>query len=357
MQALLWLLLPLAAASGWWMALYSETKKKKHARTMLNSAYGQSLNYLLNEQHDKASEVLIQMVAVDPDTVELHLALGSLFRQRGEVDRAITVHQNIIARSKLSKALHNQARLELGHDFLKAGLLDRAEQVFLGLLERKVYEKVVCQHLVDIYQQLKEWEKALVLGERLMVLDSDAWRLRLAQYHCEIGDAALRRKDFDLALQQAEQARIEDPNCVRATLLMAAICQRRGDYRSAIEAYRCVEHQDPCLMPEVTDEIRNCYDRLGQRKSWEDYRDGLVERHGYLEFLRVNQLQQQVQKPAVPQLRYRCHECGFASRKLFWQCPGCQSWSSVKPITQLYVRPSLGWRCGPRTGRCAETEE
>ena len=141
---------------------------------MLNSAYGQGINYLLNEQPDKASEVLIQMVEVDPDTVELHLALGSLFRQRGEVDRAIAVHQNIISRSKLSKALRNQASLELGRDFLKAGLLDRAEQLLLSLLERKEYEKVVCQYLIDIYQQVKEWGKALEIGERLVTLDSGA---------------------------------------------------------------------------------------------------------------------------------------------------------------------------------------
>ena len=114
MQALLWPLLPIAAASGWWMARYGAIKEKNRSRAMLNSAYGQGLNYLLNEQTDKASEVLIRMVEVDPDTVELHLALGSLFRQRGEVDRAIAVHQNIIDRSRLSKALHNQASLELG---------------------------------------------------------------------------------------------------------------------------------------------------------------------------------------------------------------------------------------------------
>ncbi len=333
MQALLWLLLPLAAASGWWMAQYSERKKKTCSRAMLNSAYGQGIHYLLNEQPDKASEVLIQMVEVDPDTVELHLALGSLFRQRGEVDRAIAVHQNIIARSKLSKTLRNQASLELGRDFLKAGLLDRAEQLLLSLLERKEYEKVVCQYLIDIYQQVKEWGKALEIGERLVTLDSDAWKLRLAQYHCELGDAALQRTDLDLALQEAEQAWIEDPSCVRATLLKGNVYQLRGDYRSAIETYRYVEAQNPCLMPEVTGGIQNCYKRLGDRKSWEDYLSGLVERHSELVFLQKNQTGQQLQKPALQQLRYRCDECGFTSRKLFWQCPGCQNWSSVKPIT------------------------
>ena len=116
MQALLWLLLPLAAASGWWMAQYSQRGERRRSRSRLNSAYGQGLNYLLNEQADKATEVLIQMLEVDPDTVELHLALGSLFRRRGEVDRAIRLHQTIIARSRLSESLGSQATLELGRD-------------------------------------------------------------------------------------------------------------------------------------------------------------------------------------------------------------------------------------------------
>ena len=299
---------------------------------MLNAAYGKGLNYLLNEQADKASEVLIQMVEVDPDTVELHLALGSLFRQRGEVDQAIAVHQNIIVRSKLSKALHNQASLELGRDFLKAGLLDRAEQLLLSLLKRKEYEKVVCQYLIELYQQVKEWGKALEIGERLVTLDSGAWKPRLAQYHCEIGTAALQRHDFDLALQEADQARTIDPNCVRATLLIGKAYQLKGDYSAAIETYRYVEEQNPRLMPEVAGEIQNCYKRLGYGENWEDYLGGLVERHGYLEFLRKKHSGQPLQELAVKQLRYRCDECGFTSRKLFWQCPGCQSWSSVKPI-------------------------
>ena len=332
MQALLWLLLPIAAASGWWMARYGAIKEKNRSRAMLNSAYGQGLNYLLNEQTDKASEVLIRMVEVDPDTVELHLALGSLFRQRGEVDHAIAVHQNIIDRSRLSKALHNQASLELGRDFLKAGLLDRAEGLFLDLLERNEYEKVVCRYLIDIYQQVKEWEKALEIGERLVSLDSGSWKQLQAQYHCELGDAALRLRDLDLALTEAEKAWIKDPDCVRASLLMGYVHRLKGDYDSALEAYCYVEKQNPCLMPEVAGEIQNCYNRLGQGKSWEDYLNGLVERHSSLEYLRKNQ--QQLHSSLLKRLRYRCDACGFTSRKLFWQCPGCQSWISVKPLSQ-----------------------
>ncbi len=332
MEILLWFLLPVAAASGWWMAQYSQQKHKTRARARLNSAYGRGLNHLLNEEPDKATEVLIQMVEVDPDTVELHLALGSLFRRRGEVDRAIRVHQNISARANLSAALHAQATLELGRDFLKAGLLDRAEQLFRQLLSRSEYEKEVCQHLVELYQQEKEWGKALEIGERLTGLDSAQWRLRLAQYHCELGEVALGRQDFERALAEAESAQREDPDCVRATLIKGSVLQSRGDFRNAITTYQQVETQNADLLPEVMGAIQACYTQENDQQGWEDYLNALVARHSYLVFFQKHLVHRPVQESSVQQARYRCDQCGFTSRKLFWQCPGCQGWSSVKPI-------------------------
>jgi len=332
MEILLWFLLPVAAASGWWMAQYSHRKHKAGARSRLNSAYGQGLNHLLNEEQDKATEVLIQMVEVDPDTVELHLVLGSLFRRRGEVDRAIRVHQNISARSKLSEALRSQATLELGRDYLKAGLLDRAEQLFQQLLKCAEYEKDVCQHLVELYQQEKEWGKALEVGARLVELDSGQWRLRLAQYHCETGEIALDNKELDRALVAAELAQREDPDCVRATLIKGHVLQQRGDFRTAIATYQQVENQDADLLPEVMGEIQNCYTQLDDIKGWEAYLEALVARHSYLVFFQKHLVHRPALNTALQQARYRCDKCGFTSRKLFWQCPGCQGWSSVKPI-------------------------
>jgi len=332
MEILLWLLLPVAAASGWWVAQYSDKKAKTSARAKLNSAYGRGLNHLLNEEPDKATEVLVQMVEVDPDTVELHLALGSLFRRRGEVDRAIRVHQNIIERSRLSDALRSQATLELGRDFLKAGLLDRAEQLFQILLDRSEYEKDVCQHLVELYQQEKEWGKALLVGGRLADLDSMQWKPRLAQYHCELGEVALGENELDRAQDEAELAEREDPDCVRATLLKGDVFQLRGDYSTAIETYQRVETQNADLLPEVMSKIQACYARMDDVGGWEDYLDALVARHSYLVFFQKNLVDRQTQDPVACKARYRCEICGFTSRKLFWQCPGCQGWSSVKPI-------------------------
>lgn len=332
MQTLLWLLLPVAAASGWWAATWSQRKQRRRTNAVLNSAYGQGLNYLLNEQPDKATEVLVQMVEVDPDTVELHLALGSLFRRRGEVDRAIRVHRNIIARTELSESLHAQATLELGRDFLKAGLLDRAEVLFLQLLDTNRYSDDARTHLINLYQQEKEWGKAAELAHIFAARGDEVWQSRLAQYLCALGEDALTEGDALRAENCADDALVEDADCVRATLLKGRCLQSSGRPAEAITCLQQVETQCAELLPEVLGEIRDGLLALGRETDWTTYVDELAGRHPWLVFYRKNVVEQNVSQAIVPQSRYRCQQCGFTARKLFWQCPGCQSWSSVKPI-------------------------
>ena len=157
-QDLLWLLLPLAAASGWLAARF-EYRRNAAKQLDLPSAYFQGLNFLLNEQPDKAIEIFIRVLEVNSDTVETHLALGNLFRRRGEVERAIRVHQNLIARPTLGKEQRSQALLEPGQDYFKAGLFDRAENLFLELAEIRAHSEQALALLRHIYQQEKEWEK------------------------------------------------------------------------------------------------------------------------------------------------------------------------------------------------------
>jgi len=321
LYTLLWLLLPVAAASGWWAASYSHGKRKSQARAQFNSAYGRGINYLLNEEPDKATEVLVQLVEVNPDTVELHLALGSLFRRRGEVDRAIRVHQNIVSRSRLSDKLRHQATLELARDYYKAGLLDRAEQLFNRLLEQRVDEPVVCQHLVDIYQQEREWAKAIDSAQRILSSDPAHWKMRIAHYHCELGDLALAQGDYAQALVDAEQAGCVDEDCVRAHLLKAAAWQYAGNFQAAIDAYESVGSGNRELIPEIHQALRACYAGLSPdgtpvKTGLDDTGAGLAKTGGQ----------------GDSSLRFRCELCGFSSKKLFWQCPGCRSWSSVKPL-------------------------
>ncbi len=318
----------MAAASGWWAARYSHRKTNAGSRAALNSAYGQGLNYLLNEQPDKATEVLVQMLEVDPDTVELHLALGSLFRRRGEVDRAIRVHENVMARASLSEDLRAQASLELGRDFLKAGLLDRAEQLFTRMLAKGRYEKDVCRHLADVYQQVREWEKAIEIGRRLARIDDcGGWRIRTAHYACELGEQALQQRDLERALKCANQALEDDPGCVRATLLRGRCYEAQGDFRAAVDTYRQVQEQDASLIPEAADALNRCRAALGEpaasRAGSESGTTGVGDGIAVAA----------TGRSAAREARYRCEACGFSSRKLFWQCPGCRDWSTVKPIT------------------------
>jgi lipopolysaccharide biosynthesis regulator YciM len=329
MYEVLWLLLPVAAASGWWMAMRSQKKTDAGSRATL-AAYGQSLNYLINEQADKATEVLVQTVEVDPDTAELHLALGSLFRRRGEVDRAIRVHQNMIARASLSEDLRDQATLELARDFFKAGLHDRAEQLFCDLLERGRCEEDARRHLIDLYELEKDWRKAIDLAGRLTGTERAAWQSRIAHYHCELGDSALDDSDAEKAGRCAGAALAADPGCARASLLAGAAAQSAGDHRSALAAYQRVEQQAAALLPEVLDDIRACYRALDDMPGWERYVGDLSARHPRL-----------FAEPATPPVqaepppRYRCQVCGFSSRKLFWQCPGCRCWTSLEPIAPV----------------------
>jgi lipopolysaccharide assembly protein B len=313
---LFWLLLPLAAASGWWAARYSDRRRKSASRARLNSAYGQGINYLLNEEPDKATDVLVKLVEVDPETVELHLALGSLFRRRGEVDRAIRVHRNIITRTRLSDALRDQAKLELGRDFLKAGLLDRAEQLLQGLLQQGVYVLETSRHLVEIYQQEKEWRKAIEVAERVTENAGDDWQNRIAHYYCELGEVAVERRAYEEALQLAKRALDTHSGCVRANVLIGAVCQHQGRFAAAIDAYQAVASQNSSLAAEVLSDIQHCRYQI----------DGTQKDSG--ESTDVSS----IQPIGSVSAGYRCDACGFSGSKLFWQCPGCQRWSSIKPV-------------------------
>ena len=168
MQELFWLLLPLAALSGWYAAMASARDRTSGAsRTLLSPDYFKGVNYLLNEQSDKAVEVFTRALEVDSDTVETHLALGNLYRRRGEVDRAIRIHQSLISRESLRAEERSEAALELGHDYLRAGLLDRAESLFKELVDSDSYVDRALSRLVDIYEQERDWGRAIRTARRL----------------------------------------------------------------------------------------------------------------------------------------------------------------------------------------------
>lgn len=382
MYDLLWLLLPVAAASGWIMAKRSMHKTRHSRSRNFSSDYFQGLNFLLNEQPDKAIEVFIRMLEVDSDTVETHLALGNLFRRRGEVDRAIRIHQNLIARPTLSKMQRSAALLELAQDYMRAGWLDRAESLFDELLENNLHTTPALQHLLDIYQQEKEWDKAIMVARRLDSESGQAMKPMIAQFYCEQAEAALKKGDENLASQILKRALGYDKRCVRASILQGQMAMRADNCKAALKAFRQVEEQDIEYLPEILQQMRQCYLNLDAGESFKEYLRVIIERYSgatpilmLADVLATTQgdrvaaefVTEQVRKrPSIRGLGrlidlnltsasgkgkedlqilrdlveqllankpiYKCSHCGFAGKSLHWQCPSCKEWNRVKPI-------------------------
>jgi len=216
----LFFLLPIAALSGWLAARAHYKKKYRPQDLKITPEYFKGLNYLLNEQPDKAIDVFIRLLEVNSETVETHLALANLFRRRGETDRAIRIHQNLIARPTLNSSQRIQALVELGLDYMNAGVLDRAEQLFLELLQQSSPPEQAIKQLLRIYQQEKHWDKAIEMAKRLQPNKNNDIGILIAQFYCELAEQKFDSNPTSIA-QILKQAHAYDPNCVRASLLEA----------------------------------------------------------------------------------------------------------------------------------------
>ncbi len=379
---LLWLLLPLAAASGWLAARLDQRRRERGPGVDLSAAYLKGLNFLLNEQPDKAIEIFVHVLEVNSETVETHLALGNLFRRRGEVERAIRIHQNLIARPSLDKEQRTLALLELAQDYLKAGLLDRAENLFLELAEIRSHSEQALKHLRSIYQQEKEWEKAIPVARRLARISGKDLDHVIAHYHCELAEQALAKGNPDQARDYLKRARAVDARCVRASMLLGDMEARAGRHREAISAWCEIERQDARYLGEVAGRIAASHRALGDEAGLHAYFSEALRRHGgtafalvlaqsirerdgveaaehfVVDWLRhnpnVHGLNQLIElnlaqasgraredltllKGIIEGLRaqhqgYACEECGFRARSLYWLCPGCSRWNTVRPV-------------------------
>lgn len=382
MLDLFWLLLPVAAASGWYLAKRDSHRKHTAFISGLSPDYFKGLNYLLNEQTDKAIEVFVKMLEVDSETVEIHLALGNLFRMRGEVDRAIRIHQNLIDRPTLNKMQRNQAMFELALDHMRAGLLDRAEALFLELIDKDPNDKRALRLLSEVYQQEREWDKAIETVRKLERASGEKLDHVVAQFYCELAEQARERKDIAQADKLVKQALATDPRCVRASLLQGDILALAGDARGAIRAFRQVEEQDPAYLSEIVKPLMACCGQSGETRDLAEYLEGVAARRGGVTPLlavaemiereqgvdaAIQYLMQKLRdrlslrglayllkleprssasgkqetldivKATIARVLeekpvYQCSRCGFTGKSLHWHCPGCKSWNTVKPI-------------------------
>jgi lipopolysaccharide biosynthesis regulator YciM len=381
----LWLLLlPVAAASGWYAAIRYQNPKhrlKKNKKLSLPPEYLTGLNFLLNDEHDKALNLFIKMLEVDSDTIETHLALGNLFRRRGEVDRATRIHQNLIARPTLEVEYRNQALLALARDYLSAGVLDRAERLFLELVSLDAFVQESLKHLLDIYQQEHEWEKAIYIAERI----GSGMNVAMAHHHCELAQINIQEENLNRAAKCLQQALTIDPDCARASLLYARVAAASNDHKNAIRHLKNIKKQNPDFFAEAVLPLAQSYRILGEEVELVNYfRDvlkslpklpiaimlseeirqwrgdkvaanfvadyvrnhpsvagvhRLVELH--LEMTEgkakndLTILHSLTQKLLDDHAPYQCINCGFAAKKIHWLCPSCRQWSMVKPTHAL----------------------
>jgi lipopolysaccharide biosynthesis regulator YciM len=379
---ILFLLLPVAALSGWWMGRRQRPARRDDGSLEIPTEYIKGLNYILNEQQDKAIDLFIQMLDVNSETVETHLALGSLFRRRGEVDRAIRLHQNLIARPTLNKSQRAQALFELGQDYMRAGLLDRAESLFGELVGSAPHSEAALQHLMDIYQQEKDWGDAIKTAKRLEQTSGVNLDFMIAQFYCEQAEQALRQGEPSRALKLLRRALAEDRNCVRASMMEGDIERSAGNYKAALKTYQRIEQQDPEYLSEIIQPMLECYKALNRMDDAISYLQTLLnkyegistmlvladlieERRGQqaatdfiTDFLRhrpsvrgmdrlielnLGEVKEsvrdklQVLKDVTEQILtnksiYNCVHCGFSGKSLHWQCPSCKHWNTIKPI-------------------------
>lgn len=385
MSFLLFLLSPFSSWLEQQFFLKNATKNSKplSLHKITSPEYWTSICFLLDEQPDKAVDSLIKILEVDSATLEVHFALGALFRRRGEVDRAIRIHQNIIARPSLSPEQRAQALLALGQDYLYAGLLDRAERIFNELSQSTIHQITALEALKDIYQREKAWDKAIANGLKLQQHNIQGIELAISHYYCEIAEQYSDEQEGKVALLL--KALSIDTKNIRASLLLGDFYIKKANYTKAIQYLAAVKSQNSDFLSEALIPLSQCYEALNKRPEWIRYLRGCLKEYARISVVLIlaKYVQQEYGIPAAielitdylgrhPSLRgleqliklqmaqqkyidssnlpilleitermlmnkpiYHCRNCGFFSKILHWLCPSCKNWNSIKPIHGL----------------------
>ena len=378
--------LPVLFAVGWWARGYESRVRAADQGAAPRSLF-RGLRLLLSDQPDRAIDAFIEVVKLDPETIELHYALGSLFRRRGEIDRAVRIHNYLLSRADLPAAERANALAELGQDYLKGGMLDRAENAFSRLLDERPHRFEALRSLLRVYQMEREWARAIECARHLEAEAGETHTIATAHFHCELAERSIAAGDLDGAGRQLEEALRAYDRSVRAAMLAGDVALRRGQRADAIGHWLRIVAENPEYTPLVVDRLMAALDAQGRRaeaasllrrsllehpsidsldqgfrwiREWEGaeaaetllreelkrhpsllgferllaIRDGQVSADPELALLR-GLIRTQAQKVA----RYRCERCGFRSREFYWNCPGCSSWDSYPPrrIEELEV--------------------
>ena len=372
-----WLLiLPLFFTLGW-IAARVDIKQLLSESTALPAAYFKGLNFLISDQHDKAVDAFSEAVQANTDSLELHFALGSLFRRTGETDRAINMHLNLLDKKELTVNQKSAVKAELAQDYLKAGLFDRAEELFKGLDDTR-YRQPALRALLEIYVREREWTQAIETATELERLSGVPFRQEIAQYYCELAMNDIIAQNSDSARNYLHLALDANKNCVRANVLLGDLEVNAGAHQAAISHWKRIEFQQPEYLGLVAAKMLKSYRAIKKLK------EGLAQLNTYLETYKLPslmsvlyeatlveegaekaaklarnelirqpslqtldqllqaramaddinnqdiQLMQQTVRNAIGnRAAYHCNQCGFRAKQYHWQCPACNAWESL----------------------------
>ncbi len=376
-----------AVGIGWWLGRVERRPAGGKLNVPAPQDYSAGLSYLLRDKSDDEVEAFVRTLAVSPQTLETHLALGGLFRRRGEADKAIHIHEAVLESPWLESPWPSRVKIELARDYMAAGLLGRAETLLREVDDAgfEMEREEALHLLLEVYQQERDWEHAIPTAQSLLRDGRHEVAPVLAQFYCEIAGEALAAGNHERVRRKLQQALEQDPSCARASLLLGELEVREGNLRTAAHALERILEQDPEFVSECIDTLVHCYQELGEEESLIAFLRRCIDEHpsisavlaladildkdgderltahfvaGQLQrrpsirgLKRLIDLQLQVSDVAAREsleiLRgltaqllaqkpvYRCRHCGFAGRELHWQCPGCKHWGSVKPIQGL----------------------
>lgn len=372
------ILLPVFFAMGWFAARVDMKTVLKQAKSVPGGFY-KSLDALVDRNSGKAARELAEVIDQQPQSYDLNLTLGKLYRQRGENDKAIHMHQALLDSPDTVGERRERVLFELGQNYQSAGLVDRAEQIFLGLQNGNM-AKDARQVLLSIYQQDRDWEKAIEMAQ-LLSHDEQTYQFEIAQFYCELAQAALFQSDFDTARADVQKALDANKKCTRANMILGDIEQKQGHYQAAIEAYGAIEKQNHAYLSMVGERLYDAYDALGKPQEGLNVLIGYMHTFPQLDLINVvyekslllngeaeaaqTAIELVRQKPDLQgvyrllglqisgleptwkadadmmrsvigrqlqkSVMYRCRNCHFKSQVFFWHCPACNKWETFTP--------------------------
>ena len=375
-------MLPLSALSGWLVARYSKKEKSpQESIKTLPSAYFRGLNFLLNEQSDDAIDAFKSAIGTQSQSAEVQISLGNLYRRRGEIEKATQLHENLLSITKSDQGLHALALYELAQDYQKAGVLDRAENLYLELIDTGFQKHAACINLLQIYEQEKDWNHAISVIDNYMTDYDESVRGRKSHYYCELAELSITEGRFNDAREFLHQATQSDSTNLRAIIQSARIEAALGQHKQAMNLWKQVIEKNSLYVREVIEHIANAYRALNDEKGLNRYLSLVIEQHKSSKamllltenILKSSGNQKAEEKlagwlrknPSISGLRklleiklnsqalndkqkrdlvllsrllesviksrfaYQCRQCGFSGRHFYWHCPSCRSWNSI----------------------------